>query len=269
MQQQHEPNARQTLFLGAVCMALCSACSTSSSADGRDNAADATNSAAGDSESANAAGDTSGVTEGSSGAGGDAGNAGGTSNTAGGEAGNADDTGSAGGAAGDSGDCSVVVESHTPDRGIHVTECSHIDYSTNPPSSGEHYEVWAAYHTYDFPLPRGYWVHGLEHGAVVITYNCPDGCADQVAQAQAFIDAVPADPRCAGTSSLRQIIMTPDPLLDTRWGLSSWGYTLRADCVDTAAFEQFYADHLGHGPEDTCGDGLDLTQATLMPDCGQ
>lgn len=201
-------------------------------------------------------------------AGGSAGSVAATGGTANGGSGNAATGGSAttGGAGGG---CSVVVESHTPDAGIHVTECSHIDYSTNPPCSGMHYPVWCAYQSYDFPMPRGYWVHGLEHGAVVITYNCPGGCADEVAHVQAMIDGLPADPRCTAAGLTHQIILTPDPLLDTRWAMSSWGSTLRATCVDTAAFGQFYTDHFGHAPEDTCSNGTAFTETTLTPGCGQ
>jgi hypothetical protein len=163
----------------------------------------------------------------------------------------------------------VDVASHELDDGIHVTECSHIDYSTNPPSSGMHYPVWAAYQSYDFPVPRGYWVHGLEHGAVVITYNCPDGCPDEVAQAESFIASLPDDPRCVAVGGDHQIILTPDPLLDTRWAMSSWGHTLRADCVDAAAFEDFYESYGAQGPEDICGGGIVLTAETLPANCGE
>jgi len=163
----------------------------------------------------------------------------------------------------------VEVESHATDEALHVTECSHIDYSTNPPSSGKHYSVWAAYQTYDFPVPRGYWVHCLEHGGIVITYNCPDGCADEVAQVESLIASLPADPRCTPLGLDHQVIITPDPLLDTRWGMSSWGKTLRASCIDEAAFKDFYESNTAFGPEDICGGGRVLTEDTLAPNCGE
>src|SRR5688572_5843097 len=174
-----------------------------------------------------------------------------------------------GGAAGADPGCSVDVASHDLDAAIHVIECSPIAYSTNPPASGEHYPVWAAYQTYDFPVPRGYWVHSLEHGAVVFTYNCPDGCPDEVAQVESIIASLSVDPRCVPYDLDRQVILTPDPLLDTRWAMSSWGHTLRADCIDEAAFRDFYEANVAHGPEDICGGGNVLTEATLAPNCGE
>jgi len=198
------------------------------------------------------------------------GSSGGSGTSAGGNVGTSDgDSRTSGGAAGADQGCSVVVESHEPDEGIHVAECSHIDYSTNPPSSGQHYSVWAAYQTYDFPVPRGYWVHCLEHGAIVITYNCPDGCADEVAQVESVIASLPSDPRCTAVGLEHQIVLTPDPLLDTRWAMSSWGRTLRASCIDEAAFKDFYESNTAFGPEDICGGGRVLTEDTLEPNCGE
>lgn len=192
----------------------------------------------------------------------------GTGGSAGAEGGSAGEAGSTNGSGGAAGSCSVDVAEHPLSAGIHVTECSAIEYTTNPPSSGEHYGVWAAYQNYDFALPRGYWVHALEHGAVVITYNCDDGCSDEVEQVKSFIDDLPPDPRCSAAGLEHQIILTPDPLLDTRWAMSSWGFTLRADCVDEDAFERFYLDHFGHGPEDLCGGGTAFTEAMVTPGCG-
>lgn len=153
------------------------------------------------------------------------------------------------------GDCGAVVRSYTGATAGHVDACSEIEYSTSPPVFGDHYPLWAAYQTYDFPVPLGYLVHDLEHGAVDIFYDCPDGCADEVAAAQAMIDALPDDPRC--NSAVRvQVVLVPRPGLGSRWAASSWGYSLSADCFDVQAFEQFYADHHGKGPEDTCSQGI-------------
>lgn len=112
-------------------------------------------------------------------------------------------------------------------------------------------------------------MHSLEHGAVVFSYNCPEGCPDEVAQVESFIASLPIDVRCVPYDLDRQVILTPDPLLDTRWALSSWGHTLRADCIDEAAFREFYESNVAHGPEDICGGGAVLTEATLAPNCGE
>lgn len=153
------------------------------------------------------------------------------------------------------GRCSAVVRSYQPDSAAHHAECSEIEYATSPPVSGDHYPSWAAYQTYSFPVPLGYLVHDLEHGAVVYFYDCPDGCTDELAEAQAMIDALPDDPRCSEDVRV-QVILVPRPGLGSRWAASAWGYSLNADCFDAAVFRQFYRDHHGQGPEDLCNQGV-------------
>ena len=159
------------------------------------------------------------------------------------------------------GACNVVLESATGLTHSHLNDCAPISYPDNPPIGGDHYGTWAAFQSYSFPVPRGFFVHDLEHGAIVFTYNCPEGCDDEVAQVQALIDALPEDSLCTGdpdTGALRRVVLTPDPLLDVRWGLSAWGHTLRADCVDSDRFSQFYLNHFGLGPEKLCARGNDF-----------
>jgi hypothetical protein len=155
------------------------------------------------------------------------------------------------------GACQAVSKTVTGLTQTHLAECSAIDYPDNPPAGGDHYPIWAAFRSYAFPIPRGYWVHDLEHGAVVFSYHCDDGCADEVAEVQALIDGLPADPLCS-LDTPRRVVLTPDPLLATRWGLSAWGHTLSAVCVDTIRFRQFYLNHFGLGPERLCNAGEDF-----------
>ena len=103
----------------------------------------------------------------------------------------------------------------------------------------------------------------MEHGGVVFSYNCADGCAGEVAQVQSLIDALPPDPACPAAAP-RRVVLTPDPLLDVRWGVSAWGHNLRADCVDTERFRQFYLNHFALGPENLCNAGIDFA---AMPPC--
>ncbi|RYZ02852.1 MAG: DUF3105 domain-containing protein [Myxococcales bacterium] len=155
------------------------------------------------------------------------------------------------------GKCSAILRSYEGATAAHVAECSDIEYATSPPVFGDHYPAWAAYKTYDFPVPLGYLVHDLEHGAVALLYDCPEGCADEVAEAQAFVDALPADPRCSADVRV-QVVLGPRPGLASRWAASAWGYSLNADCFDARAFGQFYAERVGHGPEDLCTQGVAL-----------
>lgn len=60
-----------------------------------------------------------------------------------------------------------------PDMGAdHVTDISGITYNSNPPTSGSHFAVWAKRGVYDRVISDGHLIHSLEHGYIVISYNC-------------------------------------------------------------------------------------------------
>ena len=54
----------------------------------------------------------------------------------------------------------------------HVTDISGVIYNSNPPTSGTHFPVWAKPGVYQVVISDGHLVHSLEHGYVVISYNC-------------------------------------------------------------------------------------------------
>lgn len=147
-------------------------------------------------------------------------------------------------------DSASLGEASHPNEGqTHLTLCSTTCYQTNPPSSGNHYPVWPVYKTYDAPVPWGFLVHGLEHGAVIVSYNCPCGCPDEVAAAQAWIDALPMDTDCLTPP---RVVMAPDPHLDVRWAASAWTWTLREQSFDPAVFQAFFDAHYNKAPEEIC-----------------
>ncbi len=147
-----------------------------------------------------------------------------------------------------------------------MVACVPVSYTTNPPSSGSHYPSWAAFKTYAAPVPWGFLVHSLEHGAVVVVYNCPSGCPHEVATAQAWIDALPTDANCGARP---RVVLAPDPSLDVRWAATAWTWTLRACIFDQAMFQQFFEDHYGRGPEGlpevVCNSGSDQSATGWCP----
>lgn len=174
------------------------------------------------------------------------------------------------------GACNVVVAEQPPLPSPHLPVCSSIPYTqSNPPSSGPHYPDWAAFKTYTAPVPRGFLVHDLEHGGVLVSYRCPDGCADEVAKAQKVIDAF-VDAKCASVTSVTNVTsvttkratMSPDPLLASRFAVSAWGHTLVADCVDEAAFGAFMKAFADRAPESFCNEGVDVLSVGVPAGCG-
>jgi hypothetical protein len=57
-------------------------------------------------------------------------------------------------------------------------EQPHEPYNSSPPSSGPHVGLLANWGVHDEPIPPELFVHNLEDGGIVITYDCPDGCDD-------------------------------------------------------------------------------------------
>jgi Protein of unknown function (DUF3105) len=63
--------------------------------------------------------------------------------------------------------------SSLPDLGReHTNDISSASYNSNPPTSGTHFPLWAKRGMYDRILSDGYLIHSLEHGYIVISYDC-------------------------------------------------------------------------------------------------
>jgi plasmid stabilization system protein ParE len=138
-----------------------------------------------------------------------------------------------------------------PNEGwVHVPEGSAITYQGNPPASGPHYPVWLRYQEYPQPVARGYWVHNLEHGAIVVLYR-PDASADVVRQIGDAFRSIPADPACGHQRAL----LVPDPLLPRLTAVVAADFALVSDTVDAAAVRAFAVARRGRGPEQVCDQG--------------
>jgi hypothetical protein len=75
----------------------------------------------------------------------------------------------------------------------HVPEGSPIQYANNPPSSGNHYPAPKPWGVYEQAIAPGYWVHNLEHGGIVVLYDCPQGCPEVVKVVQDGLKNFPKD----------------------------------------------------------------------------
>jgi hypothetical protein len=132
----------------------------------------------------------------------------------------------------------------------HVPEGTPITYVHNPPASGPHYPVWLRYQEYLEPMARGYWVHNLEHGAIVFLYR-PDQTADVIALLTEAYRTLPDDPTCGH----KRALLTPDPLL--AWGAAvvAADHVLRAERTAVQVVHEFALARRGRGPENICDHG--------------
>jgi hypothetical protein len=145
----------------------------------------------------------------------------------------------------------VNVGTPVPNEGwVHVAEGTVVRYANNPPASGPHYPVWAHYQEFTTPIARGYWVHNVEHGAVIFLHR-PDAPAAVIEALRSAYRLITPDPSCGH----RLAVLTPDPELPRPIAIVAADWVLTADAVDTATIQAFVAAHRGHGPEQVCADG--------------
>jgi hypothetical protein len=134
----------------------------------------------------------------------------------------------------------IIGEGFCSEGGGHVDIGTAIEWMHEPPHSGKHYPTWSSAGEKDEPVERGFWVHNLEHGWIVLAYNCPEGCDAELDLLREVLDARPD----------HDVLLTPDPLLEgPRFAAISWTWV--------HAFEQpvvedllcFIDQHYDHAPE--------------------
>jgi hypothetical protein len=151
--------------------------------------------------------------------------------------------------------CGARFARHDEDPGQHVPPDAMPSWPTNPPTSGPHYEATARWGVHRTVIPRGYWVHNLEHGGVAVLYRCESGCDALRAQLEAFVRALPAEPICISQEFHRRVLLTPDPLIETTIAAAAWGWSYRSDCFDAPSLEAFVLRRTGRGTKNLCADG--------------
>jgi hypothetical protein len=123
----------------------------------------------------------------------------------------------------------------------HVPEGSDLSWDHDPPHSGPHYPSWAEWGEWAEVVPRGKWVHNLEHGGIVLLHNCPSPCDAEIAVLREALSLQP-DAR---------ILLTADPEIDPpRFAAVAWRWVLETDAPELAALLCFIDQHEGHAPED-------------------
>src|SRR2546422_119964 len=139
-----------------------------------------------------------------------------------------------------------------PDEGRqHVQAGTQVTYQHQPPTSGSHYSQTGvaptAWQTIG-PIQPEVWVHNLEHGGIVLLYNCPGGCDDLQKQLTTYVNSiVPAEPQYGEY----KIIMTPysQGMGTHNVAVLAWDRIEFLDGYDQAKITQFYEAHVDKGPE--------------------
>ncbi len=110
----------------------------------------------------------------------------------------------------------------------HVAACmtpSACGSGHEPPVGGPHCPSWLRCRVHETAQNRCEYIHNLEHGHMVLAYNCPSGC-DDVVQALREYQAL------HGRS-----LVTPDPMLQSKVAAMVWGWSWAGDSVDVAKLD--------------------------------
>lgn len=116
----------------------------------------------------------------------------------------------------------------------------HAAYNSNPPTSGPHFPDPLRWGAYDTPQPDEALIHNLEHGGIVVAYNCPDGCAALVQQLKDLVGQYRS-----------KVVLVPrtNPEVPYRVTLTAWTWLDGFDDFDAARIQAFIAAHEDRGPE--------------------
>ena len=111
-------------------------------------------------------------------------------------------------------------------------------YNSDPPTSGVHGPAvdWAVH---DNAVPKESAVHNMEHGGVVIWYNCNGGPAPL---GGAECTQLRRDLTAEATAALQQskrVLMTPYPAMEHRIALTSWQILDAFDEFDAQRVQAF------------------------------
>lgn len=124
----------------------------------------------------------------------------------------------------------------------HMKESEKPTYNSNPPTSGDHYADTEEWGISDTPLVVEKLVHNLEHGGIIIYYNC-EKCDDLVLKLKDLTKRLAAKDR--------KVILTPNKNIDAKITLAAWGYYDKMNDLDEDRIWKFFDDHINRGPERT------------------
>lgn len=163
----------------------------------------------------------------------------------------------------------------------HVPAGTQTDYNSNPPTSGKHYADWIRSGVYSEPKDDRNLIHSLEHGYVIMSYNCDiqaqsfnlvksvyaHGIEEEINQStdeatassvlsnnfrsddcHKLVDQLISIYEKKGKTKL---IVIPRPNLEVRIALTAWNYLDKFNEFDQNRIEKFIDTHLNMGPEKT------------------
>ncbi len=109
----------------------------------------------------------------------------------------------------------------------------HPPYNSSPPTSGPRLAYLADWGIHRIPVPLELQAHNLEHGGVLLQYNCPQGCPGLVERLESL----------ARERDL--VLVAPYPWTDARLTLTAWGRLETLEGYDEERIRAFLDAYLG------------------------
>ena len=140
----------------------------------------------------------------------------------------------------------VPTEYAVAEEGInHIEDGQTATYAHYPPSSGLHYGRYLEWGFYDEAVQPEYWVHSLEHGGIVILYNCSTDCQEIEDALRLFMDTAPPETEFNEV----KLLISPNSLIEHKVIALAWGWELDLETVNYDLLLDFYQRHVNQGPE--------------------
>lgn len=125
----------------------------------------------------------------------------------------------------------------------------HEPYNSNPPTSGPHYEQPAEAGFYDEAPLDEQLVHSLEHGYVIIWYNCSALTESQCSQLKSRIREVMGSAGNSLLTNTPKLIAVPRTNMETQLALTTWGRLDKFDAFDRQRILDFIKAFRDNAPE--------------------
>jgi hypothetical protein len=93
---------------------------------------------------------------------------------------------------------------------------------------------------------EGLWIHNLEHGYIVLLYNCPTACPELVAQLQQFYERAPV----SAAYGYQKLVILPYSAMASRLAIVAWNRIDELEEFDEQRLLRFYEAYHDRGPED-------------------
>jgi len=128
------------------------------------------------------------------------------------------------------------VQEYPEEGREHVPAGTDVNHSTNPPTSGGHYDDAADWGVYHEEIPDEAAVHALEHGGIWITYNEIDESTKNTLE-----DIAKENPA--------SVLISPRAANDTKIAIVSWQHMMKLETVDKAFIQKYINTYINKSPE--------------------